>query len=691
MSARISKRRLLSWLCWLLVLGTGYSPWPAAGAEVTAEEMSRARQFVESSFALETQDQRPFSFVYNGRSSAELLPRWQPRLRLEKQTDQCFERALAFADPQTQLAVRCVVTVYRDFPAVEWTLYFKNEGSKTTPILEQVQPMDGSVPLEAGVTPKLYYAEGSHALITDFQPLERDLANNERLSLASFGGRPSDGFLPFFNLAQSDHNGVVLAIGWTGQWAAEFSRNGAGPVRMRAGMERTHLVLHPGEEIRTPAILLMFWSGDDRMSGQNLFRKLLLRHYTPKPGGAPIDPPVAYSPHAEIPFEGTTETNMLQVIGRISAHHLPVDYWWIDAGWYDCDKNWARWVGNWRPSSERYPNGLKPVADAAHQAGLKFLLWFEPERVMPGTWLYQNHADWLLPPPPATNLPPELRYMANDGFHLLNLGNPDALSWVERTFSGMISKVGIDAYRNDFNMYPVYYWRNGESPDRQGINEIRYVLGLYAYFDSLVRDHPRLLLDTCASGGRRIDFEMLRRCLVLTRSDYLWDPVGQQCHTYGLAQWIPLTGIGAASANPYNCRSGMGSHYVETINTQAASQQDWETVRQFLRQYLSIRPLFQGDFYPLSPYSTAQKDWLAFQFDRSDLGEGVVQIFRRTECPEETWTVRLRGLDPNACYLLANWDEDQPQTKTGRELMDQGLTVHLKSKPAAGVVVYRKQ
>ena len=127
----------------------------------------------------------------------------------------------------------------------------------------------------------------------------------------------------------------------------------------------------------------------------------------------------------------TTEANMRETIAQIASHELPVDTFWIDAGWYTCpdadtgERNWAKGVGNWDADTERYPNGIQPVAAAAHDSGLRFLLWFEPERAMPYTWLYDNHPDWLLAP---TDFPAEQQYQAKDGFHLLNLGHPEALA-----------------------------------------------------------------------------------------------------------------------------------------------------------------------------------------------------------------------------------------------------------------------
>jgi alpha-galactosidase len=335
----------------------------------------------------------------------------------------------------------------------------------------------------------------------------------------------------------------------------------------------------------------------------------------------------------------------------------------------------------------RFPGGMKPIADAAHRAGMKFLLWFESERVMPDTWLYKNHPQWLLRPTDA--MPVELKYQIHDRFYLLDLGNPEALAWAKAKLSGMIGSAGIDCYRNDFNMYPVYYWRNGEAADRQGIREIKYVTGLYDLFDTLKKDHPSLLLDTCASGGRRIDFEMLRRALVLTRSDYLWDPIGQQCHTYGLARWIPITGSGSDTPDTYKCRSGLGSHFALAADCYSKEPAVWEAAARAVREFKSVRRFYTGDFYPLGPHSTATSAWMAWQFHRADLGEGLVQAFRRQEASAATETYRLCDLEPTATYTVTDLDKPQRVRRTGRELMERGLTINLSQRPAAALVTYR--
>ena len=131
---------------------------------------------------------------------------------------------------------------------------------------------------------------------------------------------------------------------------------------------------------------------------------------------------------------------------------------------------------------------------------------------MRGTWIEREHPDWLLKP---TGTPEGLRYQERDGFLLLDLGNPDARQWAVESVSEEITRSGLDYYRQDFNLYPAYFWHTDEKPDEIGLREIRHINGLYDFLDELARRHPSLILDNCAAGGRRLDFEMMRRCIVL--------------------------------------------------------------------------------------------------------------------------------------------------------------------------------
>ena len=645
----------------------------------------------------------PFSFTYQGVSSQDFLGTWQFQRISEELDAQRTRWTLTYTDPQTGLVVRCEATEYHDYPAFEWVVHFVNGGNQDTPIMQNIQALDGYIRSDLGGDFALRYSSGCNQLITDFQPHDVVLEPDVTLRLGPSGGRSSSalllppetnransvGIMPYFNLSQPDESGLMMAVGWSGQWASSFKKISSTTLQVQAGMEITYLKLHPGEEIRTPAMLLLFWSGGDNLRGHNLFRRLLVDHYSPTPGGVPAQPPVAASPHGTIGFCDSTAATMIQGINNVADNLTPIDTWWIDAGWYECLSipNVAPWnsVGTWQPDPVRYPNGMKPVADAAHARGLKFLLWFEVERAVQDTWIYDNHPDWLLQ---HGALPPDILYQ--DPFYLVNFGHPDALAWAKTTFSQMIQDVGIDIYRIDLNMDPLYYWRHGEPWDRRGINEIKHITGWYEYLDTLMQENPDLLIDNCAGGGRRLDFEMVRRSVSLTPSDYLWEPVGEQAMTYALSLWIPLHGIGSVSLNPYDFRSGMGTSFVSVFDFYN-SPSSWSTATSLLNEYLPLQQLYWGDFYPLTPYSVNSADWMAWQYDRPDLDQGFVQAFRRSGSATGAMTFMLQGLESAANYTVNNVDFPGPKTRTGAELMMTGLTINIYTQPGSAIVKYQKQ
>ena len=633
----------------------------------------------------------PFSFTYGGKTLEGGFPaNWETRRASTEPEPRRLQHAIIGSDSETGLEVRCEATVYRDFDAVEWVFYLANDSDQETPVLEDIRVADFAWDGAPRSRYELYYAEGSHERITDFQPMQKTLEDGTSAVFTPFGGRPSDGFLPFFNVAanrgDTESHGIIVALGWTGQWTASFTR-GDGHVRVQAGMEKARFKLMPHETVRTPSVLVMSWNGDDRMIGQNRFRRLLLEHYVPHYDGMPVKPLMAASPHAVVAFEKTTEANMIEAIHNIAAHSLPIDCFWIDAGWFTSPgDNWARGVGNFQPDPARFPSGLKPVADAAHGAGIRFLLWFEPERVMPGTFLFEQHQEWLLKP--TSNMPSALRYQSKDQFHLLDLSKPETAAWLTETISNTIRDTGIDVYRNDFNMYPSFYWRDNEPADRQGIKEIEYVQALYRYFDALRQRHPQLLLDTCASGGRRIDLEMLKRALILTRSDYLWDPTGQQCHTYGLSQWLPITGIGAAEVDPYKCRSGYGSHFAFAFDCYSQDETLWDAARATLSECRELAPLFRKDFYPLTPYSTKSDAWMAWQYHDPKNQKGLIQAFRREDCTDNAIRCVLHDLYPASVYDVTDLDSHETVPVDARDLLTAGFTITITQKPAAAIFTY---
>ena len=669
-------------LACLALVAAGYFSCCAFAVSPTSDEMASRRAWFDRHLGPNAAT-LPFSFSYAGRSSSDLLSSWHAEREVEKLDANRMQRTLTFTDRKTGLTVRCVSVEYRDFPTVEWIVYIQNTGHADTPILKDIQGLDVRLWRDDRGEFVLHHNIGSPDAPNAFQTLETMLAPNADKRITAKGGRPTNSDLCYFNV-QWPGKGVIVALGWPGQWAAHFARDEANGLRIRAGQELTHLRLRPGEEIRTPLIVLQFWEGE-WIRSQNIWRRWMVAHNLPRPGGKLV-PTHFGSCWGSMPCSANED---IEQINGWARQGIKLDYWFLDAGWYPCHGVWWN-TGTWQPDSERFPRGLRELSDHVHAKDMKFVVWFEPERVRPGTWLYENRSEWLLGCADETSTAPQLVSATKGGAHkLLNLGNPEARQWLIDHIDGMLKDHRIDVYRQDFNLNPLDYWRASDAPDRQGITENAYVTGYLAYWDELLRRNPNRWIDTCASGGRRNDLETLRRSVPLLRSDYWQDPIGQQCHTYGLSLWMPYYGSGAPLGDPYAMRSAICPAYRIGCDMRNKDQ-DFDLLRRTVKQFRQIEPYLLGDYYPLTPYSLAKDAWMAWQFDRPEMGEGVVQAFRRPECTDEVMRLRLRGLDGGSEYAVADLDEERPRQFAGRELMDRGLSVRIPNQPGAVLLVYRK-
>ena len=231
------------------------------------------------------------------------------------------------------------------------------------------------------------------------------------------------------------------------------------------------------------------------------------------------------------------------------------------------------------------------------------------------------------------------------------------------------------------------------------MTQIKHVTGYLAFWDELRRRHPDLLIDSCASGGRRNDLETMRRSVPLLRSDYQFEPVGQQGHTYGLAFWLPYYGAGVGpqylagsgvGSPQYVMRSSVAPCYASSVNVTTASANDWESLRTANEDVSLLADDLFGDYYPLTPYTLDKGTWCAFQFDRPETGSGAVLAFRRSVAAPARMALSLRALTAASTYVVNDLDGADVSV-SGRLLRSRGLDVHLPTAPAAALFSYRRE
>jgi alpha-galactosidase len=658
----------------------------------------------------------PFSFVYDGKPGDDALDAATRQVDSKTLADGRVTTTTTWSDAKTGLRIAWELARFADFPAAEWILHFENTGKADTPIIEDVQALDLTLdaPLSDGMPYRLHKTNGAPSNPSDFEATAVAINEKHSESLGGGGGRSSNRDFPFLKI-ETGRGSLIAAVGWSGQWQARAESPDGKRLRLRAGLEKTRFLLHPGERVRSPRILILCWEGETWEANAQ-FRQLIYKHYVarragarpPKGGTTNARPPKGGTTNARPPEGGTTnkkplptlfcntcftrgggwlnECNAGNQISLIKAYApLGLEALLTDAGWFE--GGWPAGAGNWTPRKDAYPQGMAPVAAAAKANGMVYGLWFEPERVVAGTWLHKHHPEWLL----ATGKEPQ-------GTYLLNFGLREVQDYFFGIVKGFMDLPGFRVYRQDFNMDPLAYWRHSDTstslsagpPDRQGITEMKYIEGLYAYWDRIATAWPDALMEECASGGRRIDIETLRRMHIHQKTDYWFDNETDQASLWGLSQYLPNNVVVAHlnRLDDYSFHSTLASSLCLGWITDAP---DFDAARgkKLLDRYRAVRHLLIGAWYPLLPQSRDTTHWLAMQFHRPDLNEGMLLAFRHPESPYPTAEVSLRALDPKATYELRSDATGAATRAKGADLMAR-FQLTIPERHRSDLIIYRK-
>ena len=457
-------------------------------------------------------------------------------------------------------------------------------------------------------------------------------------------------------------------------------------------MQNLHTILHPGESIRSPRIMQLYWQGGDQYRAYNLFRRTMLAHIVPRIDGKVVEPPIV---HLSTSFYELNDSNEQNVLSHLdSVQGLGFEMFWLDAYWTG-PNGFPNSMGNYGfplervEPRDRFPHGLKAIGDAVEKAGLKFLMWFEPERVASGTYIAKEHPEWVI---------------GGAGGGLYNLGIPEARKFMTDYLNAAIKEYKLTGLRIDYNIDPLGAWQamDAKDPNRVGMTEMRYVEGLYQMWDDIRQANPHLLIDDCASGGRRVDLEAVSRALVLWRSDNTCDMLDHnpktialaalknQLMSAGLNRYLPFSTVGQMGATPYLFRSGFngGIAFGEDIRGKDYPR---ELLKQGIAEGKRIRKYFYGNFYPLSEANTNPRDWCVLQYHLPDERDGIVMAFRRDQSPYGSYDCGLREIDPPATYqvrMYYGYDPETPITMSGSDL--EKLNITIGERPGSVIVEYEQ-
>ena len=577
---------------------------------------------------------------------------------------------------EENITVTMEISEYKEFDAIEWVLYFENKSSVNSGVISDINDCDVLLLLDMPAEPKSGYMPkvGDACVITmngmvdgfnywendkvsaqeyQFNYEYLDKAYKKRKTFANMGGRSSEGMMPFFE-ATAKNKGYITAIGWTGDWKAEFARADGGII-MKSGLKETRFYLKPGEKIRTSSVLIMKY--DDAEQKHNKFRKLIKNHFSHRSCTATTRDGLMA---CEL-WGGLTSEEMKKRINEFKKYDIKFEDVWIDAGWYgECTKcddafsgDWSVHTGEWDVNKRVHPCELEDVMNIANDAGMNIMLWVEPERAIAGTKTEEKHPDWFLS-------------YGNNMSKLLNYGNEDALAYVCEIVSQYIDKLKLSCYRQDFNIQTTEYFKEADEENRRGITEIKHIMGMYKFWDFILGKYPELIIDNCASGGRRIDIETLKRSIPFFRSDYQCNfnenPEVLQVHNANISSYIPYNGCTSKTKNDtYAIRSSYSSSWGGAFYNaifQSMDDADFIWAKKITDEYRKIRKYFSCDFYNHGSYCFDDTSWAIWQYHDADSGSGIVMAFRRCQSPFDTVKIRLKGLLDGKNYTYKNLDDN---------------------------------
>jgi alpha-galactosidase len=607
----------------------------------------------------------PFSFKYDGSKSQDLLHDWERATTEQKLNAERTRQVMTWDDPGSGLRVILELTRYHDFPAIEWLLHFENTGRSDTHILEDIQAMDVSLmaPFDPMTPYRLTKTSGAASNTGDFAVEKVTFHAGHEEYLRSTWGRSSNEHFPFFK-CESGVGSTIMAIGWSGQWQAGFDCDNSNTLRMTAGLMRARFRLRPGERVRMPRLLIMHWNGDT-WEANSRFRELIYKHYAARRAEKrPL--PVVFSNTCFKQGGGwlgnlNTAQNQIEMIRAYGP--LGLEAVITDAGWMKgSQEGWWYGCGNWTPRKDNYPNGLAPVAEAAHEEGMVYGLWHEIETVVEGTHLWRAHPEWLIDI--------GARSIDNTRVALLNFGLSEVQDRMIEVVTRPMRKPGLRVYRQDFGLIdPGPHWKANDTPDRQGITEIKYITGLYNYWDGIAEQVPDSLREECAAGGRRIDLETIMRMHIHQKTDFWFHNKTDQLSIWGLSQYLPNNCFVAQlnRLDDYSFHSTMASSLC--VGWKADDRQFKDSrAEELVRQYKKVRHLLTGAWYPLTPYSRESTTWLVSQYHRRDLDEGIVLAFRRSQSPYRSAEIALRSLERKALYQVTDMSTGEKIYCKGAEL-----------------------
>ena len=353
---------------------------------------------------------------------------------------------------------------------------------------------------------------------------------NESLT-GSSSNRHNPGFL-LFEADATETGGRVYGFNliYSGNHYAAAQQSLQGLTRVMQGINPSNfrVELQPGEIFETPEAVLC-WSEDGFGGVSANMHRFVNRHIVPEYWqGRPR--PVLYNSWEGCMFD-FNQRRLLELADR--AKDLGCELFVLDDGWFGRRDHDRAGLGDYDVNLKKLPGGMDGLAKKIRARGLEFGLWFEPESVNPDSGLYRIHPDWAL----TGSFPNVL------GRHqlLLDLTKPEVRDYIVENVGNILDTAEISYVKWDMNRHSIALGKKAHD----------YILGLYDVLRRIFLPRPRVLLESCSSGGNRFDLGMLCFSPQIWCSDNT-DPVERLTIQGNLSYLYPQSTFGAhVSAAPH--------------------------------------------------------------------------------------------------------------------------------------------
>jgi alpha-galactosidase len=402
------------------------------------------------------------------------------------------------------------------------------------------------------------------------------------------------------------------------------------------------VVLASGQSYTTPWQYASYGTGLDELAAR--FHRWLRA----RPGHPRRPRPVVVNTWEAVYFDH--DLTRLRALADAAAE-VGAERFVLDDGWFGGRRDDRRGLGDWYVSPEAWPDGLHPLIDHVTGLGMEFGLWVEPEMINEDSDLARAHPDWIMAP--GDRLPGRARHQ-----QVLDLAHPEAYDHLLRCLDGLLTEYPIAYLKWDHNrdLVEAGHRANG----RAGVHD--QTLAAYRLMDELRRRHPGLEIESCASGGGRVDLE------VLQRTDRVWvSDCNDALERQEIQRWtnllLPLelmgTHVGPGTAHttgrthPLDFRAGTAlfGHFGIEWDIARATAQERERLAAWIALYKELRPLLHSGTAVRGDHPDP-----AFRLHGVVAADGSEAVYALVATGSSelypTGPVRLPGLEPDALYRV---------------------------------------